>query len=95
MLQASAHSHTSTHSHFCAFATIVPRFPVNIVIVKVERVTFLTLAVSGVEKGPLLQDVNCTWTYPGVQNSKKSKATVDREDFAVKIISQLRPTAKI
>ena len=52
---------------------------------KVGRVSFLTL-VSGVEKGPLLQDVNCTWTYPGVQNSKKSGATVDRENFAVKII---------
>ena len=67
---------------------------------KVGRVTFLTLAMSGqvegvVERGPLVQDVNCTWTYPGVQNSKKSEATVDQENFAVKIISQLRPTAKI
>ena len=59
------------------------------------RVTFLTSAVSGVEKGPFLQDVNCTWVYPEVQNSKKSKATVDWENFTVKIILQLRPTAKI
>ena len=57
LLQASVHPHTSTHS-----TVLFPSFPgslhqnTNIVNVKVERVTFLTLVTSRVEKGS--KDVN-------------------------------------
>ena len=64
LLQASAHSHTSTHSYLCGFVAIVPRFQnANIVIVKVGKVIFFTLAASGIEKVVKrgLKDVNCTW----------------------------------